>query len=113
MGRLGAKLGPNSNDERALCGSVMPPSTKILGDSGFSKLFGITRTDPCNHILSALKLMPTNAFAFIDVTHIHNVNMIILTNKAGPSSAPFMVLLLVSMSTVFGCGVIPGGESNE
>ncbi|KAJ1371212.1 hypothetical protein KIN20_033120 [Parelaphostrongylus tenuis] len=34
--------------------------------------------------------------------------MIILTNKAGPSSAPFMILLLVSISTVFGCGVIPG-----
>ncbi|KAJ1357215.1 hypothetical protein KIN20_015313 [Parelaphostrongylus tenuis] len=38
--------------------------------------------------------------------------MIILTNKAGPSSAPFMILLLVSISTVFGCGVIPGGQTS-
>ncbi|KAJ1368006.1 hypothetical protein KIN20_029051 [Parelaphostrongylus tenuis] len=37
--------------------------------------------------------------------------MIILTNKAGPSSAPFMILLLVSISTVFGCGVIPGAST--
>ncbi|KAJ1364737.1 hypothetical protein KIN20_024890 [Parelaphostrongylus tenuis] len=39
--------------------------------------------------------------------------MIILTNKAGPLSAPLMILLLVSISTVFGCGVVPGGQSNE
>ncbi|KAJ1358578.1 hypothetical protein KIN20_017045 [Parelaphostrongylus tenuis] len=38
--------------------------------------------------------------------------MIILTNKAGPSSAPFIILLLVSILTVFGCGVIPGGQTN-
>ncbi|KAJ1366528.1 hypothetical protein KIN20_027208 [Parelaphostrongylus tenuis] len=38
--------------------------------------------------------------------------MIILTNKAGPSSAPFMILLLVSISHVFGCGVIPGGQTS-
>ncbi|KAJ1354084.1 hypothetical protein KIN20_010898 [Parelaphostrongylus tenuis] len=38
--------------------------------------------------------------------------MIILTNKAGPSSGPFMILLLVSISTVFGCGVIPGGQTS-
>ncbi|KAJ1359085.1 hypothetical protein KIN20_017712 [Parelaphostrongylus tenuis] len=38
--------------------------------------------------------------------------MIILTNKAGPSSAPFMILLLVSISAVFGCGVIPGGQTS-
>ncbi|KAJ1360296.1 hypothetical protein KIN20_019229 [Parelaphostrongylus tenuis] len=38
--------------------------------------------------------------------------MIILTNKAGPSSAPFMIMLLVSISTVFGCGVIPGGQTS-
>ncbi|KAJ1351032.1 hypothetical protein KIN20_006968 [Parelaphostrongylus tenuis] len=38
--------------------------------------------------------------------------MIILTNKAIPSSAPFMILLLVSVSTVFGCGVIPGGQTS-
>ncbi|KAJ1367824.1 hypothetical protein KIN20_028819 [Parelaphostrongylus tenuis] len=38
--------------------------------------------------------------------------MIILTNKAGPSSAPLMILLLVSISTVFGCGVIPGGQTS-
>ncbi|KAJ1347676.1 hypothetical protein KIN20_002803 [Parelaphostrongylus tenuis] len=38
--------------------------------------------------------------------------MIILTNKRGPSSAPFMILLLVSISTVFGCGVIPGGQTS-
>ncbi|KAJ1349760.1 hypothetical protein KIN20_005407 [Parelaphostrongylus tenuis] len=38
--------------------------------------------------------------------------MIILTNKAGPSSAPFMILLLISISTVFGCGVIPGGQTS-
>ncbi|KAJ1355980.1 hypothetical protein KIN20_013581 [Parelaphostrongylus tenuis] len=38
--------------------------------------------------------------------------MISLTNKAGPSSAPFMILLLVSISTVFGCGVIPGGQTS-
>ncbi|KAJ1361501.1 hypothetical protein KIN20_020769 [Parelaphostrongylus tenuis] len=38
--------------------------------------------------------------------------MIILTNKTGPSSAPFMILLLVSISTVFGCGVIPGGQTS-
>ncbi|KAJ1365099.1 hypothetical protein KIN20_025323 [Parelaphostrongylus tenuis] len=37
--------------------------------------------------------------------------IIILTNKAGPSSAPFMILLLVSVSTVFGCGVIPGAST--
>ncbi|KAJ1363830.1 hypothetical protein KIN20_023777 [Parelaphostrongylus tenuis] len=40
------------------------------------------------------------------------MNMIILANKAGPSSAPFMILLLVSISTVFGCGVIPGGQTS-
>ncbi|KAJ1360313.1 hypothetical protein KIN20_019247 [Parelaphostrongylus tenuis] len=39
--------------------------------------------------------------------------MIILTNKTGPSSAPFMILLLVSISTVFGCGVIPGGQTSS
>ncbi|KAJ1365059.1 hypothetical protein KIN20_025278 [Parelaphostrongylus tenuis] len=39
-------------------------------------------------------------------------NKIILTNKAGTSSAPFMILLLVSISTVFGCGVIPGGQTS-
>ncbi|KAJ1366524.1 hypothetical protein KIN20_027203 [Parelaphostrongylus tenuis] len=39
--------------------------------------------------------------------------MIILTNKAGPSSAPFVILLLVSISTVFGCGVIPGGQTSS
>ncbi|KAJ1369101.1 hypothetical protein KIN20_030503 [Parelaphostrongylus tenuis] len=38
--------------------------------------------------------------------------MIILANKARPSSAPFMILLLVSISTVFGCGVIPGGQTS-
>ncbi|KAJ1348910.1 hypothetical protein KIN20_004318 [Parelaphostrongylus tenuis] len=38
--------------------------------------------------------------------------MIILTNKAGPSSGPSMLLLLVSISTVFGCGVIPGGQTS-
>ncbi|KAJ1352560.1 hypothetical protein KIN20_008945 [Parelaphostrongylus tenuis] len=38
--------------------------------------------------------------------------MTILTNKAGPSSAPFMILLLVSISTVFGCGVIPGSQTS-
>ncbi|KAJ1361951.1 hypothetical protein KIN20_021343 [Parelaphostrongylus tenuis] len=38
--------------------------------------------------------------------------MIILTNKAGPSSAPSMILLLVSISAVFGCGVIPGGQTS-
>ncbi|KAJ1363829.1 hypothetical protein KIN20_023780 [Parelaphostrongylus tenuis] len=37
--------------------------------------------------------------------------MIILTNKTGSSKPPFMILLLVSISTVFGCGVIPGGQS--
>ncbi|KAJ1359496.1 hypothetical protein KIN20_018253 [Parelaphostrongylus tenuis] len=37
---------------------------------------------------------------------------IILTNKAGPSAAPFMILLLVSISSVFGCGVIPGGQTS-
>ncbi|KAJ1358585.1 hypothetical protein KIN20_017053 [Parelaphostrongylus tenuis] len=39
-------------------------------------------------------------------------NIIILTNKAGPSRAPSMILLLVSISTVFGCGVIPGGQTS-
>ncbi|KAJ1368475.1 hypothetical protein KIN20_029610 [Parelaphostrongylus tenuis] len=34
--------------------------------------------------------------------------MIILTNKAGHSSAPFMTLLPVSISAVFRCEVIPG-----
>ncbi|KAJ1367828.1 hypothetical protein KIN20_028824 [Parelaphostrongylus tenuis] len=38
--------------------------------------------------------------------------MIIHTNKAGPSSAPFMITLLVSISTGFGCGVIPGGQTS-
>ncbi|KAJ1367820.1 hypothetical protein KIN20_028814 [Parelaphostrongylus tenuis] len=38
--------------------------------------------------------------------------MIIPTNKAGPSSAPFMISLLVSISSVFGCGVIPGGQTS-
>ncbi|KAJ1373418.1 hypothetical protein KIN20_035809 [Parelaphostrongylus tenuis] len=33
-------------------------------------------------------------------------------NKAGPSSAPFIILLLVSISAVFGCGVIPGGQTS-
>ncbi|KAJ1368777.1 hypothetical protein KIN20_030053 [Parelaphostrongylus tenuis] len=37
---------------------------------------------------------------------------VVLTNKAGPSSAPFMISLLVSISTVFGCGVIPGGQTS-
>ncbi|KAJ1372730.1 hypothetical protein KIN20_034965 [Parelaphostrongylus tenuis] len=37
--------------------------------------------------------------------------MIILPNKAEPSSAPFMILLLASISTVFGCGVIPGAST--
>ncbi|KAJ1369342.1 hypothetical protein KIN20_030778 [Parelaphostrongylus tenuis] len=27
-------------------------------------------------------------------------------------SAPLMILLLVSISTVFGCGVIPGGQTS-
>ncbi|KAJ1363835.1 hypothetical protein KIN20_023782 [Parelaphostrongylus tenuis] len=38
--------------------------------------------------------------------------MIILTNKTGSSKPPFMILLLVSISTVFGCGVIPGGQTS-
>ncbi|KAJ1369446.1 hypothetical protein KIN20_030904 [Parelaphostrongylus tenuis] len=38
--------------------------------------------------------------------------MIILTNKAGPSTSPFMISLLVSISSVFGCGVIPGGQTS-
>ncbi|KAJ1350970.1 hypothetical protein KIN20_006901 [Parelaphostrongylus tenuis] len=38
--------------------------------------------------------------------------MIISTNKAGPSSAPSMISLLVSISSVFGCGVIPGGQTS-
>ncbi|KAJ1359202.1 hypothetical protein KIN20_017887 [Parelaphostrongylus tenuis] len=38
--------------------------------------------------------------------------MIIPTNRAGPSSASFMILSLVSISTVFGCGVIPGGQTS-
>ncbi|KAJ1372729.1 hypothetical protein KIN20_034964 [Parelaphostrongylus tenuis] len=38
--------------------------------------------------------------------------MIILTNRAGSSSAPFMILLLTSISTVFGCGAIPGGQTS-
>ncbi|KAJ1360299.1 hypothetical protein KIN20_020536 [Parelaphostrongylus tenuis] len=38
--------------------------------------------------------------------------MIILTSKAGLSSGPFMMLLPVSISTVFGCGVIPGGQTS-
>ncbi|KAJ1348026.1 hypothetical protein KIN20_003238 [Parelaphostrongylus tenuis] len=38
--------------------------------------------------------------------------MIIFTNKTGPSSALFIILLLVSISTVFGCGVIPGGQTS-
>ncbi|KAJ1367823.1 hypothetical protein KIN20_028818 [Parelaphostrongylus tenuis] len=38
--------------------------------------------------------------------------MIILTNKTGSSSAPVMIFLLVSVSTVFGCGVIPGGQTS-
>ncbi|KAJ1354732.1 hypothetical protein KIN20_011742 [Parelaphostrongylus tenuis] len=38
--------------------------------------------------------------------------MIIPTNKAEPSSAPFIILLLVSISAVFGCGVIPGGQTS-
>ncbi|KAJ1369573.1 hypothetical protein KIN20_031061 [Parelaphostrongylus tenuis] len=38
--------------------------------------------------------------------------MITLTNKAGPPSASFMILSLVSISTVFGCGVIPGGQTS-
>ncbi|KAJ1366871.1 hypothetical protein KIN20_027652 [Parelaphostrongylus tenuis] len=38
--------------------------------------------------------------------------MIILTSTAGRSSGPFMVLLLVSISAVFGCGVIPGGQTS-
>ncbi|KAJ1363368.1 hypothetical protein KIN20_023217 [Parelaphostrongylus tenuis] len=32
--------------------------------------------------------------------------------KAGPSSAPFMISLLVSISSVFACGVIPGGQTS-
>ncbi|KAJ1361499.1 hypothetical protein KIN20_020765 [Parelaphostrongylus tenuis] len=39
--------------------------------------------------------------------------MIILTSKTGLSRAPFMILLLVSISTVFGCGVIPGGQTSS
>ncbi|KAJ1351215.1 hypothetical protein KIN20_007188 [Parelaphostrongylus tenuis] len=39
--------------------------------------------------------------------------MIILTKKTEPSSVTFLILLLVSISTVFGCGVIRGGQSNE
>ncbi|KAJ1365101.1 hypothetical protein KIN20_025326 [Parelaphostrongylus tenuis] len=38
--------------------------------------------------------------------------MIILANKARPSSVPFMILLLISISTVCGCGVIPGGQTS-
>ncbi|KAJ1361977.1 hypothetical protein KIN20_021375 [Parelaphostrongylus tenuis] len=38
--------------------------------------------------------------------------MIIPTNMAGLSSAPLMILLLVSISTVFGCGVLPGGQTS-
>ncbi|KAJ1364767.1 hypothetical protein KIN20_024924 [Parelaphostrongylus tenuis] len=38
--------------------------------------------------------------------------MIILNKKPGPSSGPFMISLLVSISTVFGCGVIPGGQTS-
>ncbi|KAJ1364345.1 hypothetical protein KIN20_024427 [Parelaphostrongylus tenuis] len=38
--------------------------------------------------------------------------MINLTNKEGPSTTPFMISLLVSISTVFGCGVIPGGQTS-
>ncbi|KAJ1346039.1 hypothetical protein KIN20_000706 [Parelaphostrongylus tenuis] len=38
--------------------------------------------------------------------------MIILTNKTGSSRAAVMILLLVSISTVFGCGVIPGGQTS-
>ncbi|KAJ1367830.1 hypothetical protein KIN20_028826 [Parelaphostrongylus tenuis] len=38
--------------------------------------------------------------------------MIIVSNKAGPSSAPVMISLLVSISTVFGCGVMPGGQTS-
>ncbi|KAJ1373442.1 hypothetical protein KIN20_035838 [Parelaphostrongylus tenuis] len=38
--------------------------------------------------------------------------MIILTNKTRSSSATFMILLLVSISTVYGCGVIPGGQTS-
>ncbi|KAJ1355706.1 hypothetical protein KIN20_013208 [Parelaphostrongylus tenuis] len=38
--------------------------------------------------------------------------MTIPTNKAGLSSGPLMILLLVSISTVFGCGVIPGGQTS-
>ncbi|KAJ1367819.1 hypothetical protein KIN20_028812 [Parelaphostrongylus tenuis] len=38
--------------------------------------------------------------------------MIILTNKTGSSSPPVMIFLLVSVSTVFGCGVIPGGQTS-
>ncbi|KAJ1363365.1 hypothetical protein KIN20_023225 [Parelaphostrongylus tenuis] len=37
--------------------------------------------------------------------------MIIPPNKAGPSSASFMISLLVSISSVFGCGVIPGAST--
>ncbi|KAJ1361509.1 hypothetical protein KIN20_020782 [Parelaphostrongylus tenuis] len=38
--------------------------------------------------------------------------MINLTNKARPSCDPFMILLLVSISHVFGCEVIPGGQTS-
>ncbi|KAJ1360315.1 hypothetical protein KIN20_019250 [Parelaphostrongylus tenuis] len=38
--------------------------------------------------------------------------MIILTSKAGSSSSPFVILLVISISTVFGCGVIPGGQTS-
>ncbi|KAJ1364765.1 hypothetical protein KIN20_024921 [Parelaphostrongylus tenuis] len=38
--------------------------------------------------------------------------MIILTNKAALSSAAFIISLLFSVSTVFGCGVIPGGQTS-
>ncbi|KAJ1359500.1 hypothetical protein KIN20_018258 [Parelaphostrongylus tenuis] len=39
--------------------------------------------------------------------------MIILTYEAGPSSASFVILLIVSISTLFGCGVIPGGQTSS
>ncbi|KAJ1364276.1 hypothetical protein KIN20_024335 [Parelaphostrongylus tenuis] len=38
--------------------------------------------------------------------------MNIFTNKAGPLRGLSMILLLVSISTVFGCGVIPGGQTS-
>ncbi|KAJ1348027.1 hypothetical protein KIN20_020778 [Parelaphostrongylus tenuis] len=38
--------------------------------------------------------------------------MFIFANKAGLSSCSVVILLLVSISTVFGCGVIPRGQTS-